>query len=211
VIAFLVDSVDRIERCSWQQFEPLSETACDSSTANIVGTVRLPDGIVLIIDLETVMGAIDPTMKIEHYEERISAGSASRAEVTIVHCDDSTIVQKMVHKTLGTAGFPLVKSFTTGAQALEFLQTAKPGEVDVILSDIEMPVMDGLSLCRQVREIGHLKSVPFFFFSSMIDTQMAAKCRTVGGDGSFSKPEIHLLVAEIDRLVARRRIGAAAS
>lgn len=61
--------------------------------------------------------------------------------------------------------------------------------VDAIVTDIEMPQMDGLALCRGVKETLNLK-IPVVIFSSLIDAQMAEKCKRVGANAYMSKPKI---------------------
>ena len=87
-----------------------------------------------------------------------------------------------------------------GEAAIEFLAKDK-GTFDVIISDIEMPKMDGLSFCRTLRQDKKFESVPFLFFSSMIDQQMAKKCRSVGGDAAYSKPQLGMIVSAVEELM----------
>lgn len=200
--AFVVDGVDRIERCSWKQFEPVTQNTNVGTRSSVVGTVTLKDGIVVLLDLETIMGAIDPSMGLEKYQDEIQESKGvDRGAVSIVYCEDSPVVQKVLVRTLQSAGFKNLKAFPTGAAGLKHLEALPPGEVDIILSDIEMPQMDGLTLCKNVRANPQMQGVPFVFFSSMISDQMATKCQAVGGNAWYSKPQIHLLVEAIDRLL----------
>ncbi len=200
--AFLVDAVDRIERCSWELFHPIEESMGNTSDSSVVGTVTLKDTIMILLDVESIMGKIDPSMSIEHYQNKINTKvSGSRAEVSIVYCEDSPLLRKILRQTLEKVGFKNFHIFPTGVEGLEYIKSQPPGSIDLIVSDIEMPQMDGLSLCKHVRALEHDKTTPFLFFSSMINEQMAAKCKAVGGNAYFSKPEIHKLVAEIDKLL----------
>jgi len=70
----------------------------------------------------------------------------------------------------------------------------------VILSDIEMPRMDGLTLCRKIKTELGMKHIPVIMFSSLINEQMIAKCKSVGADGYVTKPEMNKLIAMIDNL-----------
>jgi two-component system chemotaxis response regulator CheV len=200
--AYIVDAVDRIQRCSWEKFESITDSTCDATA--VIGTVRVPnEGLVVILDLETIMSTIDPTMAIDYYEKSILPATVARDTIRIVYCEDSTVIQKMLLKTLEGAGFRNFKTFFTGAEGLEYFKKTSSDQVDVILSDIEMPSMDGLTLCRELRELQGYKKTPFIFFSSMINEAMRRKCDGVGGDAAFSKPEIHHIVHAIEDLVSK--------
>ena len=94
--------------------------------------------------------------------------------------------------------------FFTGAEGLEYLKQTQSNQVDVILSDIEMPGMDGLTLYRELRELPGYQETPFIFFSSMINDAMRRECVGVGKNAAFSKPEIHHIVHAIEELVSKR-------
>ncbi|MBX7136918.1 MAG: chemotaxis protein CheV [Oligoflexia bacterium] len=198
---FVVDAVDRIERFSWSNFEPISETTLDAGETSVLGTVHTSNGLVLILDLETILAKLDPSMSVQHYASSIGQPTLSRDKVKILHCDDSPLIQKVVAKTLQDAGFSALTQCSNGEMALNYLKEHGPQCVDIVLSDIEMPRMDGLSLCRAVREELAWKNLPVVFFSSLITDQMRSKCENVGGNGAFSKPQINMLVQELERLL----------
>lgn len=200
---FVIDAVDRIERCTWNQFEPVTNTVCNRDTGSILGTITLKDGIVIILDIETILAGIDPTTTVEYHQKDIPESSIDRSNISIVYCEDSAIVQKILIKTLEGAGFKKFHTFPSGLDGLNYMKTTSPDEVDIILSDIEMPQMDGLTLCKETRALSGYKDTPFIFFSSMINEQMESKCRSVGGDACFSKPQVQEIVGAIEKLVKR--------
>ncbi len=198
---FVVDAVEGIHRCSWAQFEPITDASCNSVDGGVIGTVRRNNVLVIILDLESIIAKLDPTMSVEHFANEIEPTvSAHRETLKVVHCDDSGIIQKLVGKVLTQAGFKHLKQFNNGEETLAYLQSEGAGQVDVVLSDIEMPKMDGLTLCRKLKEDRNLSKVPVLFFSSMINDQMLEKCRSVGGAHAYSKPEIHHLVDGIESI-----------
>ena len=206
IVGFVVDGVDKIERCSWETFQPIGDSACNADDSKTVGVVRLKDNIILILDLETIMGLIDPSMNVNIMEQSIPLSTIDRSTVTILHCDDSSVVQKVLLKTLEASGFKRFVQFSSAVEALNYLSTNRQNnKVDVILSDIEMPQMDGLAFCKKIKEDSEWKKLPFLFFSSTVDPQMEAKCISVGSDGAFAKPEISIVIESIDRLVSERR------
>lgn len=205
---FVVDEVDRIERFGWPQFEPITDTTCNGGSSSILGTIRTSEGLILIIDLETIMAELDPTMSIEHFAPAIAGETVSRSSIRVLHLDDSPLIQRIVGDVLAKAGFQDLHQVSNGEEALTFLKENGQDSVDIIISDIEMPKMDGLSFCKTMRTELKMNEIPLLFFSSLITEPMLVKCKTVGGDGAFSKPQINMIVSEIERLIIEKRNSA---
>jgi two-component system chemotaxis response regulator CheV len=119
------------------------------------------------------------------------------------------MIRRMTSEQLRTAGFTNLLLFENGLRAhqklLEFHQemqtTGNPitHYVNLVLTDIEMPQMDGLTLCKAIKkEMGHT-NLPVIIYSSLINQQMAEKCRSVGSNAHISKPQIEQIVSIIDR------------
>lgn len=203
-VGFIVDSVDRIMRCSWNQFSPLAQNQMGTSDSTVVGTIIQGDEMIAILDVEAVLAKIIPSVSIEaHIDEPPPAASANldRSKYSIVYCEDSTVVQKVLLKSLTAAGFKRIKLFANGADGYEYLKSSDSESTDIVISDIEMPQMDGLSLCKAVRGLQHHQNTPFVFFSSTVSDEMRRKCEQVGGNASFSKPEVSQLVEAIDSIL----------
>lgn len=207
-VAFIVDSVDRILRCSWKAFRPLEQSQFGQTSGSVVGTVLAGEEMIPIVDVELVLAELIPAVgMIEHdysKDERPLNPIIPREEISIVYCEDSHIVQKVLFKTLESAGFKRIKMFGTAADGLEYLKSKERGKVDIIISDIEMPRMDGLTFCKELRSLQEFKEIPFVFFSSTVSEEMRKKCEQVGGSMAFSKPEIQNIVTAIDELVVAR-------
>ncbi len=197
---FVVDGVEHIERMSWTSFEPLTTASCNQSSSAVLGTVHLDDGMILILDLETILASLDPTMNVETYSKITARSDIAREDVRILHCEDSPLVQKLVHNTLLGGGFSNLVQVSNGEAGIEALEKSG-GAFDVIISDIEMPRMDGLTFCRTIRQDKKFDNIPVLFFSSMIDQQMAKKCKSVGGDAAYSKPQLGLIVDAVESLM----------
>ena len=75
--------------------------------------------------------------------------------------------------------------------------------MNLVITDIEMPEMDGHRLTKLIKEDERLKKLPVVIFSSLVNEQMRQKGKELGADEQLSKPEIGHLVAVMDELLAR--------
>ena len=112
----------------------------------------------------------------------------------IVVVDDTTFFRHLLSDLLEGRGYRVI-ALPAGDEIADLLGRT---EVAVVLSDIEMPGMDGLTLCRKIREDLGLKRLPVLMFSSLINEQMAHKCDLVGATGYIGKPQIPALIEMID-------------
>lgn len=195
VIGFVVDTVDRIIRSSWKDFVPAEHQLALVKSSAVVGTLMNGEEMTPILDVEALLGELLPSASMESQLELDSSDlTKATQQLRILICEDSAVVRKVLISTLSKAGYNDIVTFGTGLHGFEYLSATPKPEVDVIISDIEMPMMDGLTLCRQVRQMNDWRSTPFFFFSSTVSPEMREKCRSVGGTEAFAKPEIIRLV-----------------
>ncbi len=205
---YVVDGVEEIQRVSWDKFVAFTESGVMQGDPCIIGTVTIEDRVIMILDMEGMMAQIDNSVHLNTYASQVQPTEEyNRSDVRIVYCEDSPIIQKMTAKILREAGFTNVTIFPNGRGGLLHLLTTGGDEVDIILSDIEMPQMDGLSFCKSVKSMADTCNIPFIFFSSLINDQMKRKCDLVKADDAFSKPEIHTIVDAIDRHYKRFKAG----
>jgi two-component system chemotaxis response regulator CheV len=209
--AFLVDGVNRIHRVSWNRISPMSTVLSDSNS-EFTGSVNLEKREVLIVDIEKVVAQILPQARMEYLQERDMdhPKASNRPEVKIVLAEDSSAIRAMITSVLQKGRYTSIEDFDNGLSAYEYMkickaqseETGKPfgNLVSVLISDIEMPQMDGLTLCRNVRKELQQEQMPVIMFSSLINDQSAEKCRAVGATSWISKPQIGELVAKLDQL-----------
>lgn len=117
-------------------------------------------------------------------------------------------VAEMIIESLHKAGYSNIRKFDNGQEAWDYLDSVKDSknlykEVSLIITDIEMPQMDGHRLTKLVKTDKSLQKIPVIIFSSLIDEQMRLKGIEVGADDQLTKPEIVRLVDAIDHLVTR--------
>lgn len=202
---FLIDEIATIHRVSWQQFSPFEQVSFFSTSSSVIGSITVDDRVIQILDLEAMMGTLDESMNLNEVDAVVEqSDEIDRAAIRLVYAEDSKTIQKLTSRMLGQAGFTNITSFPTGAEALRFLVSEAGAEADILLTDIEMPEMDGLTLCRRLRERSG-RRLPVIFYSSMINDQMSLKCEAVGGDRCFAKPDIKGIIDAIDELYESTR------
>ncbi len=211
VNGFLVDNVNRINRLNWKNFIPLDDTL-GSAGKSITGSIRIDDADIMVVDFEYILSVISPNLAIGDINEETAKLSSqkSREEVNIFFAEDSKTIRNNVIRILNKAGYKNVRSFEDGQQAFDALVKLR-GQTDtngsdntplphVLISDIEMPQMDGLSLCKKIKEDSMLEQINVIMFSSLVSKQMIFKCKSVGADDSIAKPEMDKLVTMLDEL-----------
>ncbi|MDD4071883.1 MAG: chemotaxis protein [Desulfobacterales bacterium] len=204
-----VDQVYRIYRLGWKDFIPL-EAFFGQYDPFIIGSVHMADTEIMVIDLEKILATLFPDLSFE--EISISSmkqdEQLARSQVQIVFVEDSHSIRNNVIRILKNSGYSDIQAFTDGQQAFESLQKLRnefdkdngARLPDVIVSDIEMPQMDGLTLCMKTKTELGFDQIPFIMFSSLINHQMIHKCRRVCADGYVTKPEMNKLISMIDEM-----------
>lgn len=205
-IGFLVENVYRIHRISWRDMEPAPEVGDQS---RVVGIIKMEDRIVLLLDFETIIAEINPEInaKLTTFEEATADIKDQRSDVHVVVAEDSAMLRDLLVTTLHESGYRFVRDFGNGQDAWDYLLglSKKSGPIEnhvrIIVSDVEMPKMDGHRLLKLVRENERLGQVPFVLFSSLISEEMKRKGEELGASGQISKPEINQLIGLLDNLI----------
>jgi two-component system, chemotaxis family, chemotaxis protein CheV len=212
---FKIDGVNQIHRISWTDVEPIAPII-NQFKPRFTGSIHIEDREILILDLEHIVGEFDPESVIGEAEETLEVDTVRelyphRQTAKVLMAEDSTIIRTGIEKILREAGFEGLEVFVDGQDCykriLELKQQADDAGEDIrqhfslLISDIEMPQMDGLTLCRKVKEDLGYKHVPVVLFSSLINPPMEVKCDSVGADGYAAKPEIAKLIGMMDKFI----------
>ncbi|MBF0452323.1 MAG: chemotaxis protein CheV [Candidatus Magnetomorum sp.] len=215
VNGFIIDAINQIHRLSWSDVKSLNPIL-KKHTTRFTGTVSVKEKEVLIIDLEYIVTEIFPERMrgLTQLNESSNAEEdiiSRRASGQIVIAEDSGMIRNMITKTIGAAGYTNLRSFDNGETAYLYIKSTKEKAeqngkklmdyLSLAVSDIEMPRMDGLTVCRNVREELNEKIFPIVIFSSLINEQMAIKCRSVGANAHVTKPQMGELVDIMDNLI----------
>ena len=208
-IGFLVNSVSRIHRISWTEMEPAPNV---SDSPMVVGIIKMLDKMVLLLDFEKIIAEINPEIneKLTTLPEVTKDIKEQRNDVKVFVAEDSPMLRDLLVQTLHDAGYITTRDFSNGKLAWEALQKIGQEEaplddsINILISDIEMPQMDGHHLLTQIREHNKLGKLPVIFFSSLITEEMRRKGEAIGANGQISKPEIRQLIDLIDSLVFKK-------
>ncbi|MEA5088259.1 chemotaxis protein [Solidesulfovibrio sp.] len=212
--AFLVSGITRIYRLSWADVEKPDKYINAYSHNAFTGLVNLEGHIVFILDLEKVVIELNP----DSGKNFFGVANAVKADrnIHVLHVDDQAIVRRMVKRALEQDESFTVESADSGQEALLMLRDklaearekgcAVTDLVNVVVSDVEMPVMDGYTLCRSIKDDPELARLPVYLFSSLITEETLHKGRSVRADGQFPKPQTEVMAREILADLARKCI-----
>ncbi|QAS51207.1 chemotaxis protein [Halobacillus litoralis] len=201
-IVFHVHTVTQIHRISWKQIEKPSKMYQGLET-QITGVIKMGEEMLLLLDFEKVVADINPESSI-HTEQLRELGERERSQKKILIAEDSGMLRAMLQETLGEAGYENTISFEDGKEAYEHLESlveegkSVEEEYQLMITDIEMPRMDGHHLTRLIKEEPKFSALPVIIFSSLITDDLRHKGEVVGADAQVSKPEIVELVKIID-------------
>lgn len=207
-VAFIIDEVIKVQRIKWEEIMKPDDISPNSL---VVGNIVMDNNIVLMLDFEKIVTDISPETGIS--EDRIyNVDYRDRSNIKLIIADDSAMIRKLLENTLLKAGFRGFKTFSDGKQAWEYLKAVVDtkgqdftDEVEILITDIEMPQMDGHALTRHIKEDPILCKLPVIIFSSLITDDLKHKGDSVGADGQLSKPEVGELVELVDKLIAQNR------
>ena len=207
-IAFRVHTVIGISRISWTAIQKPDKAISGSGESVATGIAHCNGELVTILDFERIIAEIAPETSIQ-MDEIDRLGPRQRVQKPIVMAEDSALLAKMIQDALTKAGYTNLRHFSNGLELWEYLTRLKKNDsvqenVSLIITDIEMPQMDGHRLTKLVKDDPKLRNVPLVIFSSLISEEMRLKGKELGADEQLSKPEIGHLVAVIDRLLEDR-------
>jgi two-component system chemotaxis response regulator CheV len=207
-IAFRVHTVVGISRISWMDIQKPDKTVSSTDEGVATGIAQCRGELVTILDFEKIVAEIAPETTIQ-MSEIDALGKRERSSQPIVVAEDSVLLSKMIAQSLKKAGYEHTTMFPNGQELWDFLcRHKKAGDLDkeaaLVITDLEMPQMDGHRLTKLIKEDEELKKLPVIIFSSLITEEMRIKGKQLGADEQMSKPEIGHLVEVIDQLLGQK-------
>lgn len=207
--AFQVSGVTRIHRISWEQVEPPDDYVASFSNDSITGVVKIEERIIFILDLEKIVAELNPALALKT-DVAPAINMDFRYKAMVV--DDSGMIRSMLKGILEKSNFD-VETANDGQVAWDRLNKYKDQVhssngalkdiVHVVISDIEMPAMDGHSLTKRIKEDPELSKLPVILFSSLISDKLRHKGDAVGADDQITKPEVGQLAMRSKELIEK--------
>ena len=206
-IAFRVHTVDRISRISWTDIQKPDKTVSGGAESVATGIAQCDGELVTILDFERIVAEIAPETSIQMSEVE-QLGPRERNDKPIWVAEDSILLSKMIEDSLRKANYVNLHMFSNGLELWESLSALPQDgtlerDVALIITDIEMPQMDGHRLTKLVKDHPRFQEIPLIIFSSLISEEMRIKGRQLGADEQLTKPEIGHLVDVMDHLLER--------
>ena len=208
-IAFHVDEVIGIHRVSWADIIKPDSTVNAENNGVSTGVIKLEDKLVIILDFEKIVTDISPEtgLKVSDID---NLGERERCDSPILIAEDSPLLSKLITDCLKKSGYTNLIVTMNGQEAWDKLTEFQRNgtaleDVHCVITDIEMPLMDGHRLTKLIKEDDELKKIPVVIFSSLVNEEMRRKGEALGADAQLTKPEIGHLVEAIDRLIDQSR------
>ena len=209
-IAFHVENVLGIHRVSWRDIIKPDATISTTDESVSTGIIKKDNKLIIILDFEKIVSDINPETGLK-ISEIFELGERKRSNVPILIAEDSPLLNKLIVDSLKKAGYDNLIHTENGQKAYDVITQCKndgtlQDHVRVIITDIEMPEMDGHRLTKLVKSDEVTENIPVIIFSSLVNEEMKRKGEALGADAQLSKPEIGNLVRIVDQLVDERHL-----
>ena len=202
--AFHVHNVEAIHRISWTQIEKPDITIYGGVESLATGIAHINNQLITILDFEKILADISPETTMNVTDIKTYASKANAIKPILI-AEDSPLLEKVLIECLEKAGYENIICTTNGQEAWDKLLEFKnlggnlAEHVACVLTDIEMPQMDGHRLLKLIRDDAVLKILPVIVFSSLINDDMKNKGEGLGATAQVSKPDITHLIGIIEQ------------
>ncbi|EOA6614814.1 chemotaxis protein [Vibrio vulnificus] len=214
---FLIDSISRIHRISWNDVESPSQFLEAGEQDCVVAVVRKDGNLIMILDFEKIIADINPELSMEKYDVKADRSVdlnqrmvTKRNAKTIMVVDDSAFIRSLIQETLTSAGYNIIACKDGGEahdKLTNLIEVAREENlplselIDAVVTDVEMPRMDGMHLVKRLRDSDAYKTLPIVMFSSLMSEDNRAKALALGANDTITKPEIGRMVSLMDKYV----------
>ena len=188
--AFEVSSVVGITRLSWQDIDQPNGVLSNAKNSPLIGIVKKEE-IILLLDFEKIVA--DKSNLIQDKTEFNKTLNLQGKKVIVA--EDSPFLMNVIEGALKDSGSGDIIKFKNGLETWEYISSLENvDELFCLVTDIEMPSMDGLTLTKMIKENKIYKELPVVLFSSLISDDLKHKGESVGADAQISKPEFESLI-----------------
>ncbi|NVD08443.1 chemotaxis protein CheV [Vibrio sp. JPW-9-11-11] len=218
---FLIDSISRIHRISWNDVESPSQFLEAGEQDCVVAVVRKDGNLIMILDFEKIIADINPELSMEKYDVTVDKSVdlnqrmvTKRNAKTVMVVDDSAFIRSMIQDTLTSAGYNVIACKDGGEaheKLMNLIEVAKEDNmpvsefIDGVVTDVEMPRMDGMHLVKRLRDSEAYATIPIVMFSSLMSEDNRAKALALGANDTITKPEIGKMVTMMDKYIFGRQ------
>lgn len=204
-IAFHVDAVVGIHRVSWAEIIKPDATVNAKDHGVSTGIIKMDNKLIVILDFEKIVTDISPETGLK-VSDITALGERARNESPIMIAEDSPLLSRLITDCLKKSGYTNLNVNMNGKEAWDKLVAYKGAgtlkdKVHCVITDIEMPEMDGHRLTKLIKTDEEMKEIPVIIFSSLVNEEMKRKGEALGADAQLTKPEIGHLVEAIDKLI----------
>ena len=202
---FHIHGVVGIHRVNWSQIIKPDSMVSNGSNSIATGIINLDGKLVILIDFEKIVADISPEIGISISDiDRLRNRKVNN--VPILYAEDSQLLSNLIYDGLTKAGYTKLIPCNNGLELWNILQKYKQQgtvkqNVSCVVTDIEMPQMDGHRLLRLIRADQELKNLPVIIFSSLINEEMERKGERLGADAQLSKNEFGAFIEKLDELL----------
>lgn len=205
-IAFHVDQVIGIHRVSWTEIIKPGATVSTTEDGVATGIIKINGKLIIILDFEKIVCDISPETGLKISDVDQLGKKHGREDVPLLVVEDSPLLNKLIVDCLHRAGYKDLLHVENGEAAWNIIQEciaqgSLQDHVQCVITDIEMPQMDGHRLTNLIKNTEETKDIPVVIFSSLINDEMRVKGEALGANAQLSKPEIGNLISVVDDLV----------
>lgn len=201
VQGFAVEDVREIVQLDWNQVLP----AEDSQAGSLITAVARIDGaaantrLAQVLDVEQILRSISPKTHEELGREVVGPELALKPGTKLLAADDSSVARSIIELGLQAMGIPYVMT-KTGKEAWDLLQSGTEN-ISIVLTDLEMPEMDGFTLTRMIKQDSRFKKIPVVIHSSLTGKTNESHVKSVGADAYVAKFSPRELAAALRRVL----------
>jgi two-component system chemotaxis response regulator CheV len=210
-VGVIVHEARRIRRISWSDIKKAPDTLNQKLGGRITGVVDTEDGLLIILDFEGILHDIG-LLKVFHEEEALERAKAVSKSYTVLLAEDSPVARKIIREILENAGHKVIEA-EDGSQAWDILQrylqkAQQEGKsvrdyIQVVITDIEMPNMDGLTLTKRIKETVGLMGLPVVVNTTLSDDSNRQRAFRVNADAFIVKFDAVELLSLVNKLAEK--------
>lgn len=205
---FHVNEVVGIHRVNWSQIIKPDSMISNSKSSITTGIINIEGKLVILLDFEKIVADISPEVGIK-LSEIDQLGERSKNDAPIIYAEDSQLLSTLIYDGLTKAGYTRIMPTNNGLELWEILQSYKKAgtlkeNVACVVTDIEMPQMDGHRLLKLIKSDPELKDIPVIIFSSLINDDMKRKGESLGADAQLSKNDMGEFIKKLDEILKEK-------